>query len=76
MGGITLGTRRDYIAEQEIVATLSRQVGLPVSTAISATVQAMKHFEIRSTVIATAYKETINQAGEILRRWRSQRTRY
>jgi maleate cis-trans isomerase len=29
---------------------------------MSATVEAMKHLEIRSTVIATAYKETINQA--------------
>jgi maleate cis-trans isomerase len=37
-------------------------VGLPVSTAMSATVQAMKHLEIGSTVIATAYKETTNQA--------------
>jgi maleate cis-trans isomerase len=37
-------------------------VGLPVRTAMSATVQAMKHLEIRSTLIATAYKETINQA--------------
>jgi maleate cis-trans isomerase len=64
MGGITLGIQRDYAAEQEVVAKLSRQVGLPVSTAMSATVQAMKHFEIRSTVIATAYKETINQAGK------------
>ena len=62
MGGITLGTQRGYAAEQEVVAKLSRQVGLPVSTAMSATVQAMKHLEIRSTVIATAYKETINQA--------------
>jgi maleate isomerase len=62
MGGITLGTQRGYAAEQEAVAQLSRQVGLPVSTAMSATVQAMKHLEIRSTVIATAYKQTINQA--------------
>jgi maleate isomerase len=62
MGGITLGTQRGYAAEQEVVAKLSRQVGLPVSTAMSATVQAMKHLEVRSTVIATAYKETINQA--------------
>jgi maleate cis-trans isomerase len=62
MGGITLGTQRGYAAEQEVVAKLSRQVGLPVSTAMSATVQAMKHLEIGSTVIATAYKETINQA--------------
>jgi maleate cis-trans isomerase len=62
MGGITLGTQRGYAAEQQVVAELSRQVGLPVSTAMSATLEAMKHLEIRSTVIATAYKETINQA--------------
>ena len=61
-GGIALGTQRGYAAEQQVVAELSRQVGLPVSTAMSATVEAMKHLEIRSTVIATAYKETINQA--------------
>lgn len=47
--------------EQEVVAELSRQAGLPVSTAMSATVQAMKHLKIRSTVVATAYKESINQ---------------
>jgi maleate cis-trans isomerase len=62
MGGITLGTQRGYATEQEIIAKLSRQVGLPVCTAMSATVQAMKHLKSRSTIIATAYKETINQA--------------
>jgi maleate isomerase len=62
MGGITLGTQRGYAAEQEVVAKLSRQVGLPVSTAMSATVEGLKHLEVRTTVIATAYKETINQA--------------
>ncbi|MGE5215604.1 MAG: hypothetical protein ACM3SP_01230 [Chloroflexota bacterium] len=62
MGGITLGTQRGYSAEQEIVAKLSRQVGLPVSTAMGATVEALKHLGIRTTVIATAYKESINQA--------------
>ena len=62
MGGITLGTQRGYAAEQEVVAGLSRQVGLPVSTAMSATVDALKHLGVRTTAIATAYKETINQA--------------
>lgn len=62
MGGITLGTQRGYSAEQEVVAKLSKQVGLPVSTAMSATVEALKHLKVRTTVIATAYKETINQA--------------
>jgi maleate isomerase len=62
MGGITLGTQRGYAAEQEVVAKLSQQVGLPVSTAMSATVKALKHLNVHSTVIATAYRETINQA--------------
>lgn len=62
MGGITLGTQRGYASEQEIVAALSRQVGLPVSTAMGATVEALKHLKVRTTVIATAYKESINQA--------------
>lgn len=62
MGGITLGTQRGYAAEQEVIAKLSRQVGLPVSTAMSATVEALKHLQVHSTVIATAYKDSINQA--------------
>ena len=62
MGGSTLGTQRGYAAEQEVVAKLSRQVGLPVSTAMSATVAALKFLKVRSTVIASAYKESINQA--------------
>lgn len=41
-GGITLETQRGYAAAQQAVAELSRQVGLPVSTAMSATAQAMK----------------------------------
>jgi maleate isomerase len=62
LGGITLGTQRGYAAEQEVVAKLSKQVGLPVSTAMGATVEALKHLQVKTTVIATAYKETINQA--------------
>jgi maleate isomerase len=61
LGGITLGTQRGYRFEQEVMAQLSQQVGLPVSTAMSATIEAMKHLKVRSTVIATAYKESINQ---------------
>ena len=41
-GGITLETQRAYAAAQQAVAELSRQVGLPVSTAMSATPQAIK----------------------------------
>lgn len=43
MGGITLGTQRGYAAEQQLVVEWSRHVGLPVGTAISASIQAMKH---------------------------------
>ena len=53
---------RSYAAEQEVVAKLSKQVDRPVSTAMSATVEALKHLKVRTTVIATAYKETINEA--------------
>jgi len=62
LGGITLGTQRGYAAEQEIVAKLSSQIGLPVSTAMNATVEALKHLQVRTTVVATAYKQIINQA--------------
>jgi maleate isomerase len=62
MGGITLGTQRGYATEQEIVAHLSKQVGLPVSTAMGATVKALKHLKVGTTVIATAYKDNINQS--------------
>ena len=62
MGGITLGTQRGYAAEQAVVAKLAQQVGLPVSTAMGATVEALKHLQVKNTVIATAYKESINQA--------------
>ena len=48
--------QRGYAVEQEVVAKLSGQVGLPVSTAMSATVAALKFLKVRSTVIATAYK--------------------
>ena len=61
MGGITLGTQRGFAAEQEVVAKLLQQVGLPVSTAMSATVEALKHLQVK-TIIATAYKESINQS--------------
>ncbi|MBM4262605.1 MAG: hypothetical protein FJ145_14390 [Deltaproteobacteria bacterium] len=61
LGGITLGTQRGYQFEQAVMAKLSQQVGLPVSTAMSATVEAMKHLKIRTTVIATAYKASINE---------------
>src|ERR671910_3658364 len=62
LGGITLGTQRGYEAEQEVVAKLSQQIGLPVSTGMNASVEALKSLKAQSIVIATAYIEKINQA--------------
>ncbi len=62
LGGITLGTQRGYAAEQEVVAKLSESVGLPVSTGMNASVEALKHLKSETIVIATAYMEKINQA--------------
>ena len=62
LGGITLATQRGYRAEQEIVAGLSRRLGLPISTGINTTVEALKHFGAKSIVVATAYMEKINQS--------------
>jgi maleate isomerase len=62
LGGITLGTQRGYRVEQEVVTQLSQSVGLPVSTGMNASVEALKHLKAKSIVIATAYMEKINEA--------------
>jgi maleate isomerase len=62
LGGITLGTQRGYEAEQEVVAKLSHCIGLPISTGMNATAEALKHLNAKTIVIATAYMEKINQA--------------
>jgi maleate isomerase len=62
LGGITLGTQRGYQVEQDVVKRLSDNVGLPVSTGMNASVEALKFLNAKSLVIATAYMEKINQA--------------
>jgi len=62
LGGITLGTQRGYAAEREIVGKLFERVGLPISTGMNASAEALKHLRARTIVIATAYKEKINEA--------------
>jgi maleate cis-trans isomerase len=62
LGGITLGTQRGYTAEQEVVARLSERVGLPISTGMNASVEALKHLKAKNIVIATAYMQKINDA--------------
>jgi maleate cis-trans isomerase len=62
LGGITLGTQRGYREERKVVARLSESVALPVSTGMNASVEALKHLDVKTIVIATAYMEKINQA--------------
>jgi len=62
LGGITLGTQRGYKAEQEIVGALAKRVGLPVSTGMNASVEALRNLGARTVVIATAYMQKINEA--------------
>ncbi|HXV82971.1 MAG TPA: hypothetical protein VEG60_24160 [Candidatus Binatia bacterium] len=62
LGGITLGTLRGYTVEQKLVAKLSERVGLPISTGMNASVEALRHLNAKSIVIATAYMEKINDA--------------
>ena len=62
LAGITLGTQRGYRAEQEVVAQLSQRIGLPLSTAMNASAEALKHLKAKTIVIATAYMDKINQA--------------
>jgi maleate isomerase len=57
-----LGTQRGYAEEQEVVAKLSKQVGLPISTGMNASVQALRHLQAKNIIVATAYMEKINQA--------------
>ena len=62
VGGITLATQRGYSAEQDVMSALSKRLGLAITTGMQASVQALHHLKARKIVIATAYKETINEA--------------
>lgn len=62
LGGITLGTERGYEQERQVVAQLAQRTGLPISTGMNASVEALKHVRAKTIVIATAYKESINKA--------------
>ncbi|HEX9878765.1 MAG TPA: hypothetical protein VGB25_01070 [Candidatus Binatia bacterium] len=62
VGGITLATQRGFQAEQNILSDLSIRLRLPLTTGMQASVEALRHFEAKRIVIATAYKESINGA--------------
>jgi maleate isomerase len=62
LGGITLGTQRGFKEEREIVGNLAQRAALPITTAMNASVEALKQVRATTIVIATAYKDSINQA--------------
>lgn len=62
LAGITLATQRGYQAERDTVLSLSKQMGIPMTSAMSANVEALKHLGGKKIVIATAYLEKINQS--------------
>ena len=64
VGGITLAIQRGYRAEQDVMSALSKRLGLPITTGMQASVQALHHLKAKKIVIATAYKESINHAGK------------
>ncbi len=61
LAGITIATRRGYKEEREIVSALAKRLGIPVTSAFGANVDALKHLGANRIVVATAYREEINQ---------------
>jgi maleate isomerase len=61
LGGITLATQRGYEAERELVGKLAQRMGLPITTGMNANAEALRHVRAKTIVIATAYKESINE---------------
>lgn len=62
VAGITLATQRGYQAERDTILSLSKQMGIPMTSAMSANVEALKHLGGKKILIATAYLEKINQS--------------
>lgn len=60
LAGITLATRRGYAGEKNVISTLSQRLGIPIASALSANAEALRHVGAKKIVIATAYKDEIN----------------
>ncbi len=65
LAGITIATRRGYKEETEIVSALTKRLGIPLISALSADVDAVRHLGAKRIAIATAYREEINQKLQI-----------
>lgn len=61
LAGITLGTRRGYAGEKEVISGLTKRLGIPITSALSSNADALKHLGAKKIVIATAYKDEINE---------------
>jgi arylmalonate decarboxylase len=61
LAGVALATRRGFKGEREILAALAQRVGIPINSALGANADALKHLGAKKIVIATAYKEEINE---------------
>jgi maleate cis-trans isomerase len=64
LGGITIATRRGYKEEREIVSALTQRLGIPTHSALGANVDALRHLGAQKIVVATAYRQEINQKLE------------
>jgi arylmalonate decarboxylase len=58
--GIAIATQRGYVGEKDVVSALTRRLGIPVTSALSANADALNHLGAKKIVIATAYKDEIN----------------
>lgn len=61
LAGITLGTQLGFARERDILSTLSARLGVPINAALRANAEALRHFQANRIVIATAYREAINE---------------
>ncbi|TMA11334.1 MAG: hypothetical protein E6J89_08035 [Deltaproteobacteria bacterium] len=60
LAGITLATQCGHATEREIISMLSARLGMPVNSALGSNADALKHLGAEKIVIATAYKDEIN----------------
>lgn len=65
LGGITMGTQLGFQAEAEMLSTLQAKLGLSINSALRINAAALEHFEAKHVVIATAYRDAINERLKI-----------
>src|SRR5579884_2184100 len=61
LAGVPLAVRQGYAGEQEANRGWSKQVGVPVTSGMAASVDGLRHLGARRPVVGTAYLDEINQ---------------